>query len=328
MFSPNYEEFKMKLMFRVRSVLFRQHLSWLSSTLLRRQRHAWAALFAVIASSAIFAQQPEESAKPTAGEKSPKAASRREQRLEAMQKIASAITVKVVEGGEQRKVEMVDGARFRFASQVTPCYDATVWIWGRGGRAAALLTLSAERRGPQNPSYWAYELTSLSPQELAVSSKDGWTWTPQAAGLSFTAVPDAPPPGDSERTRLRQMKDIALRFDANGVGGSGRYDLRVLPTPIHRYSDAAAGIVDGALFFIAGGTDPEVLLVVEASAPDEGPPQWTYAINRVSSAELHARLDGNEIWSSRYVARATIRSPYYLFPRPMLSELGDEEGGK
>jgi hypothetical protein len=251
-------------------------------------------------------------------------APRRAQRLTAMRKIAGDITVEAVEEGQKQKVDLVDGARFRFSSPVTPCYDATVWVWGPHGRPAALLALSAERTGHETPSYWAYELTSISPLELSVSSPDGWTWTPQAAALRFAAVPDASAPAEKASVRARQMKDIALRFDAHGVAGSGRYELRVLPTPIHSYSDKSGGILDGGLFFIAGGTDPEVLLVIEAAIGDDGQPKWQFAINRVSSAELHARLDGKEIWSSPRVGDATNRSPYYLFSRPMLNELGDE----
>ena len=290
----------------------------------RGLRLALYAALALVSCQTAIAQSQEPSKGPGVEERRTDNASRREARLQAMQKIAAGMTVEVVEGDAKRKVDLIEGARFRFSPQDTLCYDGTVWIWGRGGRTVALLTLSAERRDRKGPSNWAYELTSLSPQQLSVSSRDGWSWAPQAAGLRFAAVPDAPPPADAQRIRLRQMKDIARRFDANGVADSGRFELRVLPTPIHRYSDAAASIVDGALFFIADGTNPEVLLAIEATSRDDAASQWTYAINRVSAAELHARLDGKEIWTAPRVTEASIRSPYYLFPRPMSKELGDE----
>lgn len=282
------------------------------------------AALALISCQTALAQSQEPVEQLGADEKRTKSTARREARLQAMQKIAAEMTVEVVEGDFNRKVHMIEGARFRFSTQDTLCYDGTVWIWGRGGRAVALLTISAERGELKGPSNWAFELTSLSPQKLTVSSQDGWSWTPQAAGLKYAAVPDAPPPADLERTRLRQMKDIARRFNANGVADGRRFELRVLPTPIHRYSDEQAGIVDGALFFIADGTNPEVLLAIEAMAREDARPQWTYAINRVSAAELHARLDGKEIWTAPRVVKASIRSPYYLFPRPMPKQLGDE----
>ena len=282
------------------------------------------ALAAVVSCRGLFAAGSDDAGPAAAGQKQGEPSSRRAERLMAMQKIAADMTVDAFEDGRQHQVDIVEGARFRFSSQVTPCYDATVWIWGRSGRPAALLTLSAERFGRDRPSYWAYELTSISPLELSVSSPDGWRWTPDAAGLSFSPVPDAPLPADKARVRQRQMKDIARRFDAYGVAGNGRYELRVLPTPIHTYSDAAAGVLDGALFFVAGGTDPEVLLAIEAATSAGMPPEFNFTINRVSSNELHARLEGKEIWTSPRVVDATIRSPYFLFHRPMVTELGDE----
>jgi hypothetical protein len=50
---------------------------------------------------------------------------------------------------------------------------------------------------------------------------------------------------------------------------------------------------------------------------------WKYAINRVSAAELHARLDQKEVWSCKAGSDATSRSAYFLFFRPMPRELAD-----
>ena len=242
----------------------------------------------------------------------------REQRLEAMQQIAEAITVEARENGDWREVELIEGPRFRFSNPETPCYDATVWIWGTRGRPIALLTLSAEREQVDDPGYWAYELTSLSPAELRASSPDGWRWTPQKAGLNFEPFPDAPSVADNPGQRLRQMKALARRFDSYGIYPvNRRVPMRVLPTPLLRYEDEDAGIRDGALFVLAGGTDPEALLVIELSATGSGDPLWQFAINRVSSGELHVSLDGREIWSCSRRDDVGQRSPYCLFHRPM-----------
>ena len=93
--------------------------------------------------------------------------------------------------------------------------------------------------------------------------------------------------------------------------------MRVLPTPLLRYEDEDAGIRDGALFVLAGGTDPEALLVIELSATGSGDPLWRFALNRVSSGELHVSLDGREIWSCSRRGDVGQRSPYCLFHRPM-----------
>ena len=254
------------------------------------------------------------------------AASRRRERLQAMAELVAAVKVEVLGELTAKQPELVEGARFRFSNPETPCYDATLWLWGTRGRPVAALTLSAERVDSETPSYWSCELTSLSGSRLQVAG-DGWDWAPTEAGLDFTPLPDAPAPLETAAGRLRQMKAIARRFDAYGLydpAGDRRVELRVLPTPVHRYEDPAADIREGALFLLAGGTDPEILLAIELSETQAGALQWQYALNRISSGKLVARLDGRETWNCPALVRPDRGSPYTLFHRPMERELADE----
>ena len=271
----------------------------------------------VFAGSAARADQPAEQPEPPG--------SRRAERLKAMQAIAAAIKV-VDEESNATPVELVQEPRFRYFNAETPCYDATLWIWGKRGRPAAALALAAERVNRESPSYWAYELTTLTPSRLRVAGAD-WEWTPNGAGLEFRAFEDAPLPSTADAGRLRQMRGLARRFDAFGLYNPGedrRVELRVLPTPIHRYDDPDSGITDGAVFLLAGGTDPEILLLIELASTREGEPRWQYGLNRISAGRLHARLDDREVWSCEALPRRTQKSPYYQLHRPMAHELGDD----
>ena len=84
------------------------------------------------------------------------------------------------------------------------------------------------------------------------------------------------------------MKELARRFKAfeffqpRGSDSLERYELRLLPQPIHRYADASAGLLDGALFVIAYGTNPEVVLVIEANGKEKTQPVWTFALARIA----------------------------------------------
>jgi hypothetical protein len=249
---------------------------------------------------------------------------RRAERLRAMQDIAEAVTVEVVGAIGKTKVALVEGARFRFATPEISCFDGTAWLWGTDQRPLALLTISAYQSMKDGPCEWSYELTSLTPSKLSVASSEGWQWNPGEAGLDFQPLPDAPPPAENSARRLRQIKELSRRFDAYGVYGNGRSELRCLPTPICRYADDPAGVRDGAMFFLAGGTNPEALLAIELSGDKPAEPVWKFALNRVSASELHARLDGKEIWSCGWQPNRTIRSPYYIVGRPMRRELSNE----
>jgi hypothetical protein len=58
-------------------------------------------------------------------------------------------------------------------------------------------------------------------------------------------------------------------------------------------------VIDGALFALisSAGTDPEVLLLIEAKETD-GKIQWEYACGRFSDWELRILRKDKEVWSS------------------------------
>lgn len=282
-------------------------------------------ILVMVGTSLAQETEPSEPAATPASERSDeKQSDRRAKRLRAMQEIAESVTVEVVDAERKTNFELVEGARFRFATPEISCFDGTAWLWGRGQRPIVLLTISAYQSMKDGPCEWSYELTSLAASKLRVTSSEGWQWTPDEAGLDFQPLADAPPPAETSTRRLRQIKELARRFDAYGVYGNGRSELRCLPTPIYRYSDDAAGVRDGAIFFLAGGTNPEALLAIELSGDASAEPVWKFALNRVSASELHARFDGKEVWNCQWQPDRTIRSPYYLLGRPMPRELSNE----
>jgi len=240
-------------------------------------------------------------------------------RLRSMRELAEAISVEAVKENAAIKLGLVEDARFRFNSPTIACDDATVWVWGRTGRPAAVLTLSGTWPTAGRDGIWSYEFTSLSPSKLRATNSGDWEWTPQESGVEFQDVPNAPPPSDSATRRLGQMKDIARRFGGFALY-NGKVDkpsrFRVLPTPLHRYDDPDAGVLDGAMFVVAVDTNPEALLLIELvkAAPN---PIWKFGVNRVSMGEIHATLDEKEVWKSPPGGQMTSESRYFIVMRRM-----------
>ncbi|HEV3005878.1 MAG TPA: hypothetical protein VGX78_15535, partial [Pirellulales bacterium] len=73
-------------------------------------------------------------------------------------------------------------------------------------------------------------------------------------------------------------------------------ELRLLPRPLYRYQTQRTDLIDGALFAFVQGTDPEVVLVLEAVGRD-AESEWRYALTRRSVLPLEADIDGERIWS-------------------------------
>jgi hypothetical protein len=247
-------------------------------------------------------------------------------RLAAMRAIADRVTVQDLSQRSPRKLERLAEPVYRFDDPARRFSDGTVWAWGRSGRPAALLSLAPERSLAGNQQ-WVVELTSLA--DGAVSADGAGPrvrWNPPGAGVVVRPFSRAPAPADTEAKRLRQMKELARRFKVYeffppSPGASPeRYELRLLIQPVHRYSDPASGLLDGALFVIAYGTNPEVVLVVESRRAGSSEPAWVFGLNRISAAELHVELDGRDVWAQSRNAASGPNESYWVFGRPFTLE--------
>jgi len=177
----------------------------------------------------------------------------------------------------------------------------SIFLWLRDGRPAALACIFSHPydrlRLPGRKIN--HELHALDPEKLLVKRDALNQWKPQA-GLARTEFADSGAPATTAAARLLQMRRLAQEFGGYEVDREGkRWELRLLPTPLYRYPAAKTGVVDGALFALLSnaGTDPEVLLLIEAMETD-GKLSWRYACGRFSDWELRVQRKGKEVWSS------------------------------
>ena len=114
----------------------------------------------------------------------------------------------------------------------------------------------------------------------------------------------------------------AGRWDEN------RVPLRQLPMPLHRYADPKAGLLDGAMFVWANGSDPEVVLLLEVSGDDLASAKWQYALAATGSAETKVNFDGRQVWHRPRVPDVTGTStdPYWICGERVVA--GDEGPSK
>lgn len=213
-------------------------------------------------------------------------------RMKVMTRRARSLTL--TESG--KPVTLLAEPIFRYDDKARGIQDSTIWAWGPSGRPAAVLKLEVNPARPTD-RHWLYGIVSLSPNLIKVEGDDGWQWSASEPGLVLRYVPDEPPVAGTESLRLGQMKQLSRRFEAYEFSGPhGRLQLRLLAHPIYRYADAPAGLVDGAIFGFAYGTNPDLLLVIEARQEREGPPRWRYGFARLGAGRLFLNLDHKEVW--------------------------------
>ena len=184
--------------------------------------------------------------------------------------------------------------------------QGVVFVWLRDGRpAAAGCIFSSPEAKLAGARRIEHEFHALDPEQLVVTRDALNQWKPQE-GLARRELPDAPAPAETAAARKLQMGRLAEGFKGHTIdmARKERFELRVLPTPLYRYPAAKTGVVDGALFALVSeaGTDPEVLLLIEAREEKEKV-RWEYVLGKFSDCEIHVSLKGkdgkgNEVFSS------------------------------
>lgn len=183
---------------------------------------------------------------------------------------------------------------FRYADSARIIADGAIWAWGREGRPLAMAKCWINRNGTRT---CAFSLTS--DERVVVRGPQSKIWQPQFTEVKAIKLAGAPPPDAKAAARLRQIKEQARRFTAHEFWNpdNARYELRLLPQPVHRYQDEKNHIEDGALFLLAYDNNPQILLFLEILTSEQGKERWQYLLARVSSADLRVCLDGKEVWA-------------------------------
>ena len=73
-----------------------------------------------------------------------------------------------------------------------------------------------------------------------------------------------------------------------------------MPRPIDRYADPAKEQVDGAIFVFAHGTNPEVMVLIEAQGTSPKTASWRYAVAPLTVALFDVRLDRRVVCTVPY----------------------------
>jgi hypothetical protein len=229
--------------------------------------------------------------------------------LARMKALASSIHILSTPGKPESKVELVSEPVLRYSDSTRQLYESSLWIWGTAGRPSAIMAIEFYTHGRRGPR-WLFEIASLSTERISAERGVDLDWTAKESGLKFQPIVDAEPPASRPIRRLAQMKELRARFAAHERANiGGRIELRPLTSPLHRYEDAANGIADGAIFSFANGTNPEVLLALEAHQSD-GKMSWVYGFVQMTGAAVTAQLDGKTVWEREDADPPAVRDSY------------------
>lgn len=194
-------------------------------------------------------------------------------------------------GDDRTRLSMERDPVLRWPNPTRDTSEGSTFIWTFDGRPEAMADVWIRGGVPTHAFH------SFSKSKLLAMHNGQMIWHPEKPGIEFTQFADAPRPDGSAAKRLGQMKGLARRFTCRIQGRKDGEELRLLPRPLYRYQTKRSDLLDGALFAFVQGTDPEVMLILEAVRQVDRT-AWQYALTRDSGVGLEADLDGKRIWEA------------------------------
>jgi hypothetical protein len=232
---------------------------------------------------------------------------------QAARKIVESIELTAAVGEKRLELELLKLPVLRYGDIPRANDRGSVWIWQRAGRPQAVMELF---RGADSRS-WVHVIHSLSADALEGNfGGQAPQWIPAREGVQWNVLKAAPVPAERPVARARQIKDLAQQFTAHEFWDpdNSRFELRLLIQPVHKYSDLDTGLLDGAVFLLCHGTNPEVVLLIEA-VKEEGGAKFRYALARLGHAELHVAFGDKEVWRKERIAVTKPDDPYWMMFR-------------
>ena len=227
----------------------------------------------------------------------------REENLKAMERRARTTEVRPGDAPADAGAKLLPQPLLHYTDEPRRILDATLWGWTFQGRLVAVCKIEHYDPESHPDRNWLYCFGSLSTGLIEADWNDGHNWAAKAPGLKLAPIAQAPAAAEGKPARLRQMKEIAKRFDATIIDTpiDRRQQMRLLPRPLYRYEAAAGDLLDGAVFGLTtNGTNPDAILAVELHAKKGAEPEWVFGVAGMTQGGLSVRFNTKEVWTKPY----------------------------
>ncbi len=216
----------------------------------------------------------------------------------------------------ERPLKLHSRPALKWTNPVSGIEHGLLVLWHDGNRPAVFAQVF-KLPAPQN--LWLHEGQSIIAEPLRFSLGEKRVWSPSPSTAAFKTLEKVEPPVEKPAARLVQARAIARRFAASEdfrtteKTAVSRFELRLSPQPVYQYTSEKHGVLSGTVFAFVNGTDPEVLLVVEAFRDDQAT-GWRYLLAPMTCWAVAATWDGAPVWQVEEQLGKTGRGdPYYAW---------------
>lgn len=206
--------------------------------------------------------------------------------------------------------------------------QGSLFVWMNDKRPAAIVSIFCYQS--RDEVRRRHEVISFSPQSLVARMEGQVVWKPGPADLKGFVVAEEMEVATTAPRRLTQMRTIARDIAGKHITIKQiTKELRLMPQPLIRYEATEEGLIDGSIFALSTGTDPEILVMIEARNTNSEI-KWHLIPFRSHYDLLEMSYKNTLIWTAPYVPELMssipmqipfAMRPFFVFtpPKPMPS---------
>jgi hypothetical protein len=204
-----------------------------------------------------------------------------------------------LEDAQRTELELKSDPVLRWSNPAVGSIHSGIFIWTHEGRPAAVASVFKWFHPRME---MAFEVHSLSTTRLVGMLGTKEVWKSSRPGVEYKSIPGAAVPAGSAAARLVQMRTMSSDFvvEKTDRDDDSKQRMRLLTQPVYRYSSKSVQVTDGAMFAFVQGTDPEVLLLLEAQELQSGP-VWKFALARMNSTAFNVTYKDEQAWAVEVV---------------------------
>lgn len=243
--------------------------------------------FVVLIAVALAEEPPKADGKDARPEEDPL----RKPRVQFLKDVAKHFEVRV--GDDAVESKLLPNSVLVWNNPVSGTKVGILAVFARNGRPDVMAQFSFNA-----PMSVINEFHNFCGDKLVMKRGGNEMWMPAETATKWQTLNTTEKPAATPALRLVQMRRLAEKFvveDEFGWDKKELNQLRLLPTPVHRYGQPDEETVDGAVFAYVLATDPEAVLMLECVRGDSGL-SWRYGFGPMSIYALKAKLDNAVVW--------------------------------
>jgi hypothetical protein len=234
---------------------------------------------------------------------------------------AAAAEYEIRVGDDDKPLELQSEPVLKWSNPDRGEIHGNVFLWTRDSRPLVVASLY---KWFSPHTHMSHEFQSLAEEPLSAKFHGKPVWKTSESAFHFVDVPKAAAPAANEAQRLLQLKQLAKDFSGWKKERDGiETELRLLPQPIHRYAAPKQGIINGALFTLVHGTDPEIFLLIEARGEDAASARWQFAATRMTSVEVRLRHKDQQVWAAETLPWKEVYDHEHVYTSFLFKEIPD-----